>query len=153
MQQLLNRLGAHPVIANRPYIKQFVKFGMVGALNTVVDYALFASLTMVFHWFYLVANAVSFSIAVTNSYVLNRRWTFRSDNPNWRGEAVKFFIVNIIGLGMSEALLFVFVEHFSSHTLFAKALAIVVVLFWNFLGTRFWAFRKKPNQSRPVVQP
>ncbi len=129
------------MISERPMVKQFVKFGLVGLLNTTIDYTLFTAFFYVIHIHYLLANAMSFSIAVTNSYILNRRWTFRSDNPAWRTEAAKFLIVNIIGLGLSELLLFIFVESLHLHKLIAKAGAIAIVLCWNFAGTRWWAFR------------
>lgn len=143
MKKIIAHVNNHPLIANRPMIRQFIKFGLVGAMNTVIDYALFTTFFYLLNVHYLAANAMSFTIAVTNSYVLNRRWTFRSDNPNWRTEAVKFVVVNIIGLGLSEMILFILVEHLGFHQLMAKALAIIVVLFWNFTGTRFWAFRHK----------
>ncbi len=141
MKRLLTKMNNHRLVAGRPAVKQFVKFGLVGGLNTVIDYALFTTFFYVFHIHYLLANAMSFTIAVTNSYVLNRRWTFRSDNPRWHTEAIKFMVVNLIGLGLSESLLFILVDRLHIHQLIAKALAIIIVLFWNFIGTRFWAFR------------
>lgn len=144
MRQLFSKISNHPYVAERPIVKQALKFGLVGAMNTAIDYMIFSSLVYLVHVHYLMANALSFSIAVTNSYVLNRRWTFRSDNPQWRSEAAKFLVVNLIALGLSELLLTVFVDRLSLPKLIAKALAIGIVLFWNFFGTRLWAFRRPP---------
>ncbi len=138
---MLDRLANHPVLAQRPVIKQFMKFAVVGGINTVIDYLIFSALIYLLHVHYLAANIVSFSVAVTNSYILNRRWTFRRGSQQWRSEAAKFFIINIIALGISELLLHLFVERLHVSELLAKAMAIIVVLFWNFVGTRFWAFR------------
>lgn len=152
MNNIISSAKNHPFIAERPMVRQFIKFGLVGFLNTLIDYILFTAFFYLLDIHYLYANAMSFTIAVTNSYLLNRRWTFRSDNPNWRAEAAKFLTVNIIGLGLSEIILFILVEHFQMYQLLAKAMAIVVVLFWNFTGTRFWAFRKGtlPPPARPL---
>lgn len=145
MRRLLNSVAQHPYIAERPMVRQFFKFGLVGALNTVLDYTLFTLLFSWAHVYYLVANGISFSVAVINSYILNRRWTYRSQHPNWRGEGLKYLTVYVIGLGISEALLFLFVEHVHLHQLVAKALTVGIVIFWNFFGTRFWAFRHPPG--------
>jgi len=147
MKNFLQAATQHPFVTKRPMLRQFIKFGIVGVINTVLDYMLFATFFYLLDIHYLWANAMSFSIAVTNSYVLNRRWTFRSDNPRWQKEAIKFLIINIIGLGISELILFIFVEHFQVHQLLAKVGAIVVVLFWNFTGTRLWAFKPVPPTS------
>lgn len=141
---MFNYFTEHPIIRERPMVRQFMKFGIVGAMNTLIDYAIFSALVYGAHVHFLLANALSFSIAVTNSYILNRRWTFRSDNPNKTTEAAKFLAVNLIGLGMSELLLQLFVDRWSISKLVAKALAVVVVLCWNYFGTRIWAFRRPP---------
>lgn len=152
MTEQLKKLGQHPFIAQRPFIKQFIKFGLVGVMNTMIDYTIYAALFYVVHVHYLLANIISFSVAVSNSYILNRRWTFRSDHPAWRTEAAKFIVVNIIGLGLSEILLFLQVDHLHISKLLAKLFAIVVVLFWNYVGTRFWAFRHRRPVPTPPVQ-
>src|SRR5438046_252776 len=106
MRQLLKKVTEHPFIAERPAVRQFFKFGVVGALNTVLDYVLFTVMVVYGHVFYLAANAISFSIALVNSYILNRKWTFRSQRQDWKGEGVRYAIVYLIGLGLSELILF-----------------------------------------------
>ncbi len=145
MKEILSRMTQHPFIAERPMVKQFMKFGIVGVINTLIDFTLYSILYSIFHVYYLYANIGSFSIAVTNSYILNRRWTFRSDNPAWRSEAAKFLIINLIGLALSEALLYVVVEHLHVHKMLGKIFVIMVVMIWNYFGTRFWAFRRPPS--------
>lgn len=140
MRQLLQSVQQHPLV-QRPVVRQFMKFGIVGVINTALDYLIYSALIIVFHVHFLAANAVSFSLAVTNSYVLNRRWTFRSDNPDWKKEATKFFLVNLVGLGLSEMFLKIFVHGLGVSPFIAKLMAVVIVLGWNFIGTRLWAFR------------
>jgi len=122
-------------------LRQFVKFGIVGVINTVVDYGIFTALIYLAHWHYLIANVFSFAFALTNSYIWNRRWTFRQDGQSGRSEVVKFFLVNIISLGIVELILLLLVDTVHLPKLLAKAIGIGVALFWNFFGTKFWAFR------------
>lgn len=121
-----------------------MKFGMVGAMNTVLDYLLYTLFITVFDLHYLVANVFSFSIAVANSFLLNRRWTFRQTGTDWRPEAIKYLVVYSSGLVIGEVLLYFFVDRLYLHELVGKAMIIAVVLFWNYLGIRFWAFRNPP---------
>ena len=144
MRRLYHSLTTSPFITRRPMIVQFVKFGLVGFLNTSIDYGLFAALVYLVHLHYLIANAISFSVAVINSFILNRRWTFQSHHRQWQHEAIKFMIVMLIGLGLNELILYTLISRLAIHTLIAKAIGIVIVLFWNFIGTRFWAFRHPP---------
>ncbi len=144
MKNPITTVTQHPFIQERPAVRQFMKFGIVGVMNTIIDYLIFSGLVYLFHVYFLIANVISFSVAVMNSYIFNRRWTFRSDNPAWRKEATKFLAVNLIGLGLSEVLLSLFVHGFDLSKLLAKALAVVVVLCWNFVGTKLWAFRRPP---------
>ena len=143
-RSFISAVGRHPLIAERPLVKQFLKFGLVGALNTFIDYALFSIFTSLLGIHYLLANILSFSIAVTSSFILNRRWTFQSRHHGWAGEAAKYLTVYVIGLGLSELILYVFVDRFQLHQLVAKALAIAIVIGWNYGGTRFWTFRHPP---------
>lgn len=95
-------------------VKRVGKFGLVGILNTLLDYILFISLTKIFGiplssvW---VAKVVSGSVAMCNSFYLNRRWVFNSSERNIEGQAVRFLIVTLIGVfGIQTGL----VQFFSS---------------------------------------
>ncbi|MBI5466936.1 MAG: GtrA family protein [Candidatus Kerfeldbacteria bacterium] len=138
---MMQRLTSHPILQRFPSIKQFIKFGFVGALNTTIDYLGFAVLVTWTSIPYLIANVMTFAIASTNSYILNRRWTFRNADPRWRRQAAVFYAVMVVGLVINEAILYTLVDHFQVRKLIAKAIGIVIVLFWNFFASRFFVFR------------
>lgn len=142
LRQLSNRVGHHPWVAERPIIKQFIKFAAVGVVNTAVDFLIFTVFLQYFHWHYLVANVAALVGGGTNSYILNRRWTFRSTDPRWHRQLIKFLLVLGVGFSLNEFLLFLLVEHVHFTPISAKALAIIVVLFFNFAANRFWTFRQ-----------
>ena len=67
---------------------------------------------------YLLASALAFALGALNSYVLNRRWTFRSRGR--RGpELLRFAVVQCIGLGLDVVLLAVLTEDVRIHHLIA----------------------------------
>jgi len=122
-------------------VKKFIKFGLVGVINTALDMGVFILLNTVFHVYYLVANIFAFLISGSNSYFLNRRWTFQSANPNWRREMMKYLIVITSGFMINEGLLYVLVAHANLSNIFAKLIVTAFVLIWNFGINRLWTFR------------
>lgn len=143
MNELLHWFRNHPVVIKYPIVKQMTKFGMVGALNTVVDFFIYVILTRVsfISLHYLVANFIAFSFAATSSFLLNRMWTFRSLHPHIHIQYVKFLLVALGGLALSESILFISVEYFSSHDVIGKLYAIMITWGWNFGMNKYWTFR------------
>lgn len=139
--RLIQLVSAHPLIARRPALRQFIKFSVVGVSNTTVDFVLFTLLTRVVGLHYLGANILSFTVAATWSYFANRTWTFRDRSARIRSQFPKFALVSGIGLLLTSGLLFLFIDILHVHDLLAKVFAIGIVLFWNFLVNRYWTFR------------
>lgn len=128
-------------VTAQPVVRQFVKFSLVGASNTVIDFGTYILLTRVFAVHFLQANTVAFVCAASWSYFWNRTWTFRSSDANIRKQYIKFLIVATIGLGITTGLLYVLVMHTGMDDLVAKVIAVGAVLIWNFFVNRFWTFR------------
>ena len=80
---------------------------------------------------------------MANSYVMNKRWTFRSSGSDVRREFIKFFIVNLISLSINLGSMAVLVEVFSIQPPVAQLVTIGVTLAINFSGNRFWTFKVK----------
>ena len=133
---------------------QVIKFGLVGVSNTVVDFAVLNILVLILGvtdgvWL-AVINVIAFAFAVTNSYLWNKFWTFKQPGKtDLGGEISKFLAVSVIGAGLNTATVYLvttFIEPMFglSDQLWVnvgKILATVVVLAWNFVGYKFWAFR------------
>ena len=123
-----------------PLLVQFVKFGIVGISNTLLTFAVYTLLLKVFGVWYLAASAIGFGVGTVNSFLLNRRWTFRGHV----GDAltpVRWTVVQCVGLGINEGLLYVFVHDASVDKLLAQALATGVVTVTTFAANRAWTFR------------
>jgi putative flippase GtrA len=90
---------------------QVARFGLVGIMNTLIDYVLFIGITKVFSipldrvW---VAKLVSGSVAIVNSFFFNKNWVFKKTNSrNVGAQVVKFLAttfvaVYIIQLGLVQ---------------------------------------------------
>ncbi len=125
-------------------VAQFIRYAIVGAVNTVLDFGIYAGLTRGFEFWkhhYLLANGTSFIIIVTWSFFLNKCWTFRNREARHASQYLKFLIITLMGMGIAESVLYLGVEIFSAHDVVAKILATPLVVVWNFFAYRFWAFR------------
>ena len=94
-------------------LKQFMKFALVGVLNTAIHYGVFYSLYEFVGLYYVLASGIGFGLAVTNSYFCNKFWTFKSRGSDVRREFTKFFIVNSVSLSINLGCMAILVELFS----------------------------------------
>ena len=66
-----------PMSPRRHGLLRIGRFSIVGVLNTLVDLAVFMLLVKLLSVPLVPANLLAFAVALANSYVLNRLWTFR----------------------------------------------------------------------------
>ncbi|MCC8037840.1 MAG: GtrA family protein [Bacteroidales bacterium] len=77
-----------PQISHRTVI-QFVKYALVGVLNTLVTLLVIFVCKSLLHVPLMGANAIGYGAGVINSFIWNKTWVFRSDK-DFRREALKF---------------------------------------------------------------
>ncbi|MFH1144739.1 MAG: GtrA family protein, partial [Candidatus Eisenbacteria bacterium] len=120
---------------------QFVRFCLVGVLNTIITYVTFLAL---FRWLgvqYLAAAGIGYVVGLCHSYLVNRAWTFRGGSDRSGGEIARFILVNAVAAGINVALLQVLVERFQVTPEMGQVPAIAGSLIVNFAGNRLWTFR------------
>ena len=148
---------------------QIGKFGVIGVLNTLVDWGVLAVLFAVGpRWFgvqteqvlvtvgatitvYTIYKAISFIIANINSYYWNKSWTFaRSLAQKTKAEFLQFFAVSLIGFLLNVGIAsYVFKAiapmgnmNVDQWGLVGAAIGSIVGLAWNFLGYKFIVFKE-----------
>ncbi|MDE2126817.1 MAG: GtrA family protein [Armatimonadetes bacterium] len=137
----------------RSMVHQFLKFCVVGAFSTVIDFGVFYLLAQWVGLYWVIAQVISFSLAVTNGFIWNSVWTFNGigSAPRHR-QYLRFVAVNAVGLALNLALIKAGVAVLTGSwhqngnpprvpLLTAKAVAVIVVSVWNFAGSRKWTFR------------
>jgi putative flippase GtrA len=128
--------------------RRFVKFAMVGTLGAVIDFGVLNLLVLAFHFPKVGANACSFTAAVISNFVWNRLWTFPESRERPLARQLgQFFLINLVGLAINTSV-FWGLDHYVFGPMLgtlgynvAKAIAIVIVLFWNFGINRIWTYR------------
>jgi|SRR3989344_4092617 len=133
-----------PFLGRYHNFRLFIKFCLVGSTNVLLDMLVYIVATRFFHIYFVYASIISFVVAVTWSFFINRRWTFQDTmNSDTNGKYIKFFTVNTIGAIIQIYVLYIFVERFYWNDIAVKAITIVIIAFWNFSLSRIWVFRMK----------
>ncbi len=145
-------------------IWQMMKFAIVGVLNTLVDFAVFQTLNLVFGWVYL-AQVLGYSFGVINSYLWNSNWTFREQRTRSIREMSMFLLVNLASLGVSLGMIWLcrevlgitnewaatwmpaFLAGFVKGDTVAKLIATAVAIVVNYIGNRLFVFNKKQDSA------
>jgi len=133
-------------------VRQFVKYGVVGASNTALTVAAYS----VGVWIgvpYLVALLVGYIPGGLNSYLLNRHWTFRAGHLSHAHSGTRFPIVQVGAILANELALYVLVHDAHVEKIAAQAILTVPVVVVTFFINRVWTFggegpiRELPGQS------
>ena len=131
-------------VSERRGVRQFVKFGIVGASGFIVNLVAFTLLQRVVPNHsdagpYTAIYSIAFLAGGVSNYFLNRAWTFRSSGHVGK-EGAQFMAVSVmallVGLGVSAL---VAPELGRGHkTWFLGTVAGIVV---NFFVNKYWTFR------------
>jgi putative flippase GtrA len=143
LNSLIIRISMLPVVRNWNWAPSFLRFSLVGVLNTVIDFSIYFSLTRFFSFFYihfLVANFLAFFCANIFSYSVNKKWTFNNASKEYLRQYSKFLSVSLLSLLAIQLTLYICISWFSWYDVSAKILALLISVIINFVGARFWAF-------------
>ena len=131
-------------VGQRRGVRQFVKFGIVGASGFVVNLVIFTLLQRVVpnHMNagpYYAIYSIAFLAGGVSNYFLNRIWTFRSSGHAGK-EAMQFLTVSVLALivGLIVSALIAPTFGHGHKTWFVATLSGIVV---NFFVNKYWTFR------------
>jgi putative flippase GtrA len=149
------------IITNPRERSRFLRFAVVGVIGTVVDFGTFNLLTLFVGMAAVYAQAISFACAIVSNFTWNRFWTYPdSRSKKISKQLIQFFFVSVIGLTIRTPI-FLFVETPLTHLFetmdwiyemlpfltpvwlghnFSLALAVGIVMMWNFFVNRFWTY-------------
>ncbi len=154
---------------------QFIKFGLVGALNTVLNYLIYNFCYYVFNSGVHVANFVGFVITVFIAYILQSRFVFKQNESGekriWWKVLIKTYVsYSFTGLFLTEVLLLLWINvinigqylgeasqwisnfgieinQYDLAASLAPLLNMLITIPTNFLINKFWAYRQKSDST------
>ena len=132
--------------------KSFLRFVLVGIINTIVGTTIMLVFYNVFHFGYWFSSASDYVLASILSYFLNKYYTFEYKEKDL-SSAIRFVITIVVcyllAFSIARPLVRLLLENFGfmlsnswieNIAMLAGSCIFVVI---NYLGQRFFAFRKK----------
>lgn len=123
-------------------IGKVIKFGLVGVLNTLINWIIFAVLNFV-GVYYIIANVIAYVIATINSYIWNSRWVFKYKGEDKKETTTKFILLNLAGLALNTMILYLLVDLIGLNKLIALVITTVIVMVINYIVNKIWVFKEK----------
>ena len=142
-------------------IKQTLKFGTVGLLNTLVDYVIFYILIAFVGANKTIAQVFATAVAMCGSYAINRRWTFGEHGRVKKRQILKFVVTNLVAMCCTILFMNFFHDVIELHEwvntllksakisftlsenmekMLCKVVASLLSMIVNFIGNKFWVF-------------
>jgi len=140
--------------------KRFIKFIIVGGIGFIVDFGAFNVLHLFRDVPEIIAQAISFSLAVTSNFAWNYHWIYREARAKPIAQMlIQFAAVSIVGL-LVRTPIFAFMLPLTDRVVasmglgripfnlganMALACSVLIVLLWNFFVNRHWTYGDVPR--------
>lgn len=128
------------MIVDQALFEKLCKFVVVGGTAFCIDFGstyLFKEKVKANKY---VANTLAFIISATYNFILNRMWTWGSQDTNVMMQAVKFAGVMTTGLLITSVLIYIFSDRMKFNFYIAKLIGVSVAMVWNFTMNNFVTF-------------
>ena len=118
---------------------QIFKFVIVGGLAFVIDYATLIICKEIFHLNTLLSAAIAFTVSVIVNYILSVKWVFDvNKNNSEKRNFIIFIIFSVIGLGLTELIMWLGTDVMGISYLVIKIIATIIVMVFNFITRKLF---------------
>lgn len=126
--------------------KTFMKFIMVGVINTIVGTTIMFVFYNVFHLSYWISSASNYFFGSICSYILNKYFTFNNKEQGWKPLmrfTINILICYLLAYGIAKPVMHWMLSGYSITIQENVSLALGMCLFviFNYLGQRFYTFK------------
>ena len=127
-------------------IIQFIKFGTVGAINTVLSYVITNGAYYLLHLHEQISNIIAFVITVFISFMLNGKFVFTENKEErnfWKSLLKVYASYSVTGVFLTAILLYLEERLLGIPHYIATLMNMVVTIPINFILNKYWAYREK----------
>ena len=130
--------------------EEIITYLIVGVLNTIVSWGAFFLLAYTILdakvvWQNLLLNMIAWVVGVVFGYVMNRKYVFKSKEPNIGKEFLQFSGGRVATLLLDEVMMVLLVNVLHLNEAFSKIFVSVLVMIGNYLLSKLFVFRKKED--------
>ena len=128
--------------------KTFLKFVMVGVVNTVVGTSIMFIFYNVFHLSYWVSSASNYFFGSICSYLLNKHFTFQYHEKGFKSLirfTINILVCYLLAYGIAKPFIRWIFSGFKDtiQDNISMALGMCLFVVFNYLGQRFFAFKAR----------
>ena len=129
-------------ISNNTLFKQILKFGVVGTIAFLIDYLVLILCKEVFGLSVLLSAAIGFTVSVIFNYILSIKFVFEvNDKHDSKRNFILFIVFSVIGLGLTELIMWFGTDIVKIHYLIVKIIATGIVMVFNFVTRKLFLER------------
>ena len=126
----------------RSVFEQFIKFGVVGCINTATSLLIYYVL-LFFNVQYLLASISGYIFSSVVGFILNKFWVFQVKGTKTLQETIRYYIVYGCALLMNLAIMYLQVDILLISDKIAPLITLCVTVPFNFIMSRVWVFKSK----------
>ncbi len=124
-------------------IFQIVYYVFFAGAATIFDFGILYLLTDKAHLHYFISAAISYTVGMAVNYTLNKFFNFKDKDKKIALQFGVFVGVALVGLALNQAIISALVELFGLWYMFAKAVSLLLVMFWSFWAHKNITFNLK----------
>ena len=130
--------------------EEIIAYLIVGVLNTLVSWGAWFLLAYTIMdaqvvWQNVVLSVVSWAVGVVFGYVMNRKFVFKSKEPNIMKEFLQFSGGRVSTWVLDAVMMVLLVNILRINEAFSKIFVSVLVMIGNYLLSKLFVFKKKED--------
>ena len=149
-RDIFDRMMALPILnIFEPFYKknkEVLLYLFFGGLTFIVSIATYAVFNVSMGINELIANVMSWVLAVLFAFATNRVWVFQAPThtiTEFLKQMLSFFGGRVVTLVIEEIILLVFITWLGFNSMVVKVIAQVIVVVLNYVISKFWIFKDK----------
>ena len=135
-------------------LKQFVRFGLVGALGTATNIGVFSLAIKYITLSPTIGSALGFMLASMQNFAINRIWTFSLRGRNrvrFFKSYLRYITINLVGFAANVAVLNLIINEIGyDYSIEGQLAGIISGMGFNFVLSKLFVF-SRPRQSEMVA--
>lgn len=140
------------------YVKyeEIIVYLIVGVVNTIISWAAWFGCAYTFLdaeivWQNFLLSVISWVVGVVTGYFMNRKFVFKSHEPNIWKEFLQFSGGRLSTWALDEVMMILMVNILHIHAGFSKIFVSALVMVGNYIISKFFVFKKgKPGSEQTV---
>jgi putative flippase GtrA len=124
----------------RSILNEFIRYGIVGVLRTLLGFGLLYILSNVLGANYILSNIIVYSVGLALGFFLHKRWAFRSSRK-WKIEIIPYLVSFALAYSANILTLILLAESFHIDHTISQGASMFVFIIISYLVNKLWTFR------------